>query len=85
MGRKCLQNTSKKGRLCKIYKETPKLKNDQQPINMSKDLNTPKQTRYTDEDAQLVERPTLNLSSCHDLRVVGWSPALGSTLCMEPA
>lgn len=34
--------------------------------------------------AQSAKHPTLDLSSALDLRVVSWSPALGSTLGMEP-
>ena len=35
--------------------------------------------------AQLVEQPTLDFSSGHDLRVARSSPTLGSTLSMESA
>ena len=35
--------------------------------------------------AQLVKRPTLNFCSGHDLRVIRLSPALGSTLGVEPS
>ena len=35
--------------------------------------------------AQLVECPTLDLSSGHDLRVMGTSPMLGFTLSGESA
>ena len=35
--------------------------------------------------AQLVERPTLDLGSGHDPRVVRSSPALGFRLSVEPA
>ena len=34
--------------------------------------------------AQLVRWPTLDFGSCHDHRVVSWSPASGSVLGMEP-
>ena len=34
--------------------------------------------------AQSVENPTLDFSSGHDPRVVGWSPASGSVLSLEP-
>lgn len=35
--------------------------------------------------AQQVGHPTLGLISGHALRVMGWGPALGSTLCSESA
>lgn len=35
--------------------------------------------------AQLMKRLTLDFGSRGDLTVVGWSPASGSTLCLEPA
>ena len=35
--------------------------------------------------AQSVKHPTLDTGSCYRLTVVGLSPALGSTLSMEPA
>ena len=34
--------------------------------------------------AQLIKCPTLNFGSGHDLTVMGWGPALGSTLGVEP-
>jgi len=36
-------------------------------------------------EAQLVEHPTVDFSSGHDLRVLGWSPALGSALSRKSA
>ena len=35
--------------------------------------------------AQLVKHPVLDFGSGHDLRVMRFSPALGSALGMEPA
>ena len=35
--------------------------------------------------AQSIRQPTLDFSSSHDLKVVGWSPVLGSALSIEPA
>lgn len=35
--------------------------------------------------AQSVERPTLDFGSGHDLRVVGLSLTLGSTVCVQSA
>ena len=35
--------------------------------------------------AQLVKHLTFDFGSDHDLRVVRWSPAVGSMLAMEPA
>ena len=35
--------------------------------------------------AQLIEHPTLDFGSGHDLRVVRLSPVLGSALGIEPA
>ena len=35
--------------------------------------------------AQLIKHLTLDFSSCHDLKVMRWSPALGSVLSREQA
>ena len=36
-------------------------------------------------ETQLIERLTLDFSSGHDLRIMGWSSTLGPVLSTEPA